>query len=144
MNDLIFDLIRLVAGIICLVGIARWTLSVIRRQPSEAVELYQFQDSSYSRRVKQAWHLVGEEKSIAKFVPGFELERFVRVSWNMANERFIGTYKKRFVSRLRGTLRERGAKLVIHYERPSFLEDATKEYHFGGRGGGRRMSSGFK
>jgi len=92
--------------------------------------LYQFQDSSYGLHIKQAWHIIGEKKAIERFVSPDELRGFVRVSWLSANDRtYIGTYKKRSVGKFRRTLRERGARLEVHYEMPLFLISALKQYH---------------
>lgn len=82
----------LIAAVIILV-IAMWAAPFTRRRLHGSVVLYQFQDSSYSSRIKQAWHVIGEEKAIEAFFSRHELIGFVRVSWTSANgQTYIGTY----------------------------------------------------
>jgi len=124
----------LIATIIILVA-AKYALPFARRRLGRKVVLYQFQDSSYRLRIKQAWHVIGEKKAIETFISPDELRGCVRVSWLGPNDRtYIGTYKKRLVGKFRRTLRERGAKLEVHYEMPAFLRSAPKQYHLALRG----------
>lgn len=139
----VLTLLGLFIGVICLIGIARCTISYTRRRLSDPLELYQFQDRTCNRPMNQAWHLVGERQLIEVFISSIELKRWVRVSWVIGEHEYVGTYKKRFVRRFRRELRERGAKLNVHYEKPELFASEYKEYHFGGISGGR-FGSGSK
>ena len=127
-------LVLILIGVLSILAVAKWTVSFLRRRLAAPIVLYQFQDSSYSRRTKQAWHVIGDAKSIDMFVSRVA---YIRVSWMSSDDReYIGTYKKRLVSSFRRTLRQRGAKLEIRYEMPGFLRTDSKEYHSVGRGYG--------
>ena len=104
-----------------------WLLSLWHWAPrSRPLVLYQFKDMTPHRSAKiQAWHIIGEETVILRFIDDYELSRLApgvcRVS-DDGHVRYRGVYQKRFVGRFRRVLRGRGAQLDVRYERPSLSD----------------------
>ena len=101
--------------------------------------LYQFKDVTPARFPKiQAWHIIGEETAILRFIHEKELDALApgvcRVSED-GDVRYRGVYKKRCVSRFRRVLRGRGAQLDVRNEQPSLSDHLEFCLHLDTRGG---------
>lgn len=109
-----------------------------RSDPSlRKITLYQFQTYSWREgKNEKTWHIVGEEKSVAKFLPYVLLTMVCipHIRWfsPLGRTTYIGTYRRRQVMRFRGALRRRGAELEIRHEMPSL---GRKEIWFDPYGG---------
>ena len=100
------------------------------------ITLYQFQTYSWRDRNEKTWHIVGEEQSVARFLPYVLLTMICtpHIRWFSPSGRttYIGTYRRRQVMRFRGELRRRGAELEIRHEQPLL---GKKEISFDPYGG---------
>ena len=128
--------------ILILLVVAQWTISRVRRRLSGPVALFEFRVSTLNpSKGGIAWCVAGAKESIQKFIPEGELYSWIRVTWTADGKEYIGTYKKRFVSRFKRQLRTRGARLVIYKEQPEWSRRGSRQFHFGGKDGGRLTGS---